>query len=246
MGNYLSGWFFIDLSSSIPLDLILEANAQTLNGFIRITKIPRLYKLLKMTRLVRILKLIKERNKILRYFNEVFKLNSGVERVLIAVLLILLFCHIVACLWYILNDFESDSDYEIWIYMNNLQDLEVMELYMASLYFTVQTVVTVGYGDLHCYSTYERMFASGLMLIGVFIYSFAIGSLTSLMSSLDQKNASYSKALAILAQIKKEYNINTPLFVKIKNHLKFGQNYEQNHNKLIEGLPVSLRTEVRI
>ena len=197
-----------------------------------------------MTRLVRILKIIKERNKILRYFNEVFKLNSGLERVMIAVMMILLFCHIVACLWYMLSDFESDTNYVIWTYMNDLQDLDILDLYFASLYFTVQTVVTVGYGDLHCYSTAERLFASGLMLVGVFVYSFAIGSLTSLMSSVDQKNASYSKSLATLAQIKKEYNVNQGLFTKIKTHLKFGQNYEKNHKKLIEELPLSLRTEV--
>jgi len=194
--------------------------------------------------LVRILKIIKERNKILRYFNEVFKLNSGLERVIIAILLILTFCHVVACLWYILNNFEMDSDEFIWFYMNDLQDLAILDLYMACLYFTVQTVVTVGYGDLHCYSTYERLFASILMLIGVFVYSFAIGSLTSLMSSVDQKNANYSKSLSILAQIKKEHNVNINLFTKIKNHLKYGQNSEKNHQKLIEELPLGLRTEV--
>lgn len=239
-----SGWLLIDLTSSVPLDLILEANSQASNEFLRILKIPRLYKLLKMTRLVRILKIIKERNKILRYFNEMFKLNSGLERVLIAIIMILLFCHVVACLWYILSDIESDYDYETWLYMNDLKDRDIMDLYLASLYFTVQTVVTVGYGDLHSYSFSERLFASGLMLVGVFVYSFAIGSLTSLMSSFDQKNASYSKALSILAQIKNEYHLNPQLFIKIKNHLKFGQNYEKNHKKMIEELPVSLRTEV--
>ena len=197
-----------------------------------------------MSRLIRILKIIKERNKILRYFNEIFKLNTGVQRVSVAILLIMIFCHIFACLWYVLNDLESEGDYEIWLYKNNLQDLGIMDLYLASLYFTVQTVVTVGYGDLHCYSTYERLFASGLMLIGVFVYSFAIGSLTSLISSLDQRNANYNKSMAVLSHIQKEYHLNTELFVKIKNHLKYGQNYEKNHKKLIEELPVSLRTEV--
>lgn len=193
---------------------------------------------------MRILKIIKERNKIFRYFSEAFKLNIGFERVVISTMLISIFCHIVACLWYMLNDIESDTDYEIWLYMNDLKDAEIIDLYIASLYFTVQTVVTVGYGDVHCYSTYERLFSSGLMLIGVFIYSFAIGSLTTLLSSVDQQNASYSKSLAILAQIQKEYNLNTSLFLKIRKHLKYGQNYEKNHKKLIDELPVSLRTEV--
>ena len=228
----------------MPLDFILEANYQATNTFVRIARIPRLYKLLKMTRLMRILKIIKERNKIFRYFSEVFKLNTGFERVVIAILLILIFCHVVACLWYILNDIELDNDYVIWIYMNGLIDGNVADLYIACFYFTVQTVVTVGYGDLHCYSTVERLFASGLMLVRVFIYSFAIGSLTTLLSSVDQQNASYAKSLAILAQIQKEYHINASLFLKIRNHLKYGQNYEKNHKKLIDELPVSLRTEV--
>lgn len=57
---------------------------------------------------MRIMKIIKEKNKFLRYFNETFKLNSGIERFIISILAILLFCHLVACIWNLIADF-SDS-----------------------------------------------------------------------------------------------------------------------------------------
>lgn len=54
--------------------------------------------ILKFKRLMRVMKVIKEKNKFLRYFNETFKLNSGIERFIISILAILLFCHLVACI----------------------------------------------------------------------------------------------------------------------------------------------------
>lgn len=61
------------------------------------------------------------------------------------------------------------------------------------------------------------------MFIGVFLYSFAIGSLSSLLSRLDIKNYKFNHLMQILNRLKKEYNINQTLILKIKNHFKYGK-----------------------
>lgn len=62
---------------------------------------------------MRIMKIIKEKNKFLRYFNETFKLNSGIERFIISILAILLFCHLVACIWNLIAEFSDNP--ETWL-----------------------------------------------------------------------------------------------------------------------------------
>ena len=47
------------------------------------------------------------------------------------------------------------------------------------------TITTVGYGDLSAHTTTEKIFAIVLMIIGAGGFSFAAGSLSSLMSNLD-------------------------------------------------------------
>ena len=54
------------------------------------------------------------------------------------------------------------------------------------------------------------------MFIGVFVYSFSIGSLSSLLSRIDLKNAHFNELINILIQIRKEFKINKNLFMKIK------------------------------
>lgn len=99
---------------------------------------------------------MKERNKFLSIFNEIFKLKIGLERVVLACLLILISCHISACLWYFLNNLEGEDGGMVWALKYNFMDADNADAYAACFYLIVQTVVTVGYGDLKAQSTNER------------------------------------------------------------------------------------------
>ena len=54
-------------------------------------------------------------------------------------------------------------------------------MYVASYYFTMTTLTTVGYGDIKGHTVIERVVCIFLHLIGVLSYSFASGSLTSII-----------------------------------------------------------------
>ena len=62
-------------------------------------------------------------------------------------------------------------------------DLEYSEtqLYTVSFYWTVTTITTVGYGDIQGENTLERIFCSIIMIVGVMSFSFANGSLASIL-----------------------------------------------------------------
>lgn len=80
--------------------------------------------------------------------------------------------------------------------------------------------------ERNCTSFYDefiRIFLICLMITGVFLYTFAIGSISSLLSSLDQRNAEFTKSLNVLTQIKSDCKIGIKLFNKVKNHLKYGK-----------------------
>lgn len=79
------------------------------------------------------------------------------------------------------------------------------DLYVLSFYWTIQTITTVGYGDVATVNTYERIFASVVMIIGVLAFSYASGSLASIMSNLDSKNALLKYKLEVLEGIRKDF-----------------------------------------
>ena len=76
---------------------------------------------------------------------------------------------------------------------------------MTSLYFTVTTIVTVGYGDITAQNSSEKIFAIFIMIIGVISFSFTTGSLASIISALDSKETELREKLLTVGDIQKEY-----------------------------------------
>ena len=60
------------------------------------------------------------------------------------------------------------------------------DLYIASFYFTVATITTVGYGDIHAYSTNEFIVGIIFKIIGVIGFSFASGMLSAIIQNMDE------------------------------------------------------------
>jgi predicted branched-subunit amino acid permease len=79
------------------------------------------------------------------------------------------------------------------------------DMYTVSLYWVVQTIATVGYGDVSLQNTNERGFALTIMIIGVLAFSYASGTLTSMIMDLDFKNMIFNKRIKTLENIRKIY-----------------------------------------
>ena len=79
------------------------------------------------------------------------------------------------------------------------------DMYTVSLYWVVQTIATVGYGDVALINTNERCFAFTIMIIGVLAFSFTSGTLTSILMDSELKNVIYNKRIKTLENIKKLY-----------------------------------------
>ena len=63
--NYLRGWFFIDIISILPIDVIFFASQNEATALARFSKIGKLYKLIRMFRLAKVLKLLKSKEKMI-------------------------------------------------------------------------------------------------------------------------------------------------------------------------------------
>jgi len=79
----------------------------------------------------------------------------------------------------------NDTSKKTWIYHAHLEDASDWDLYLTAFYFTVTTLVTVGYGDISAYSSPEKLFSIALMLLGVVSFSLTTGTIASIISSYD-------------------------------------------------------------
>lgn len=131
--------------------------------------------------------------------------------------------------------------------MGNYQDLETFDLYAVSLYWTVSTLATVGYGDVRAYNLAERIVSSLVMVIGIFIYSFIIGSLSSLLTNIDSRKAKMSKKLDILNSLSRQFTITKDFHAKLSKAIEY--HYRQSTleiDEMLQDLPLNLRTQLLI
>ena len=118
----------------------------------------------------------------------------------------LLLSHLVSCFWYLLAKLD-DLGPETWVYRLEMLDYSNSALYLTSLYWTFQTLLTVGYGDIQSESNMELFFSSLWMFVGSFFYTFAIGNLSTVLSSMDTRESTKANKLATLNEFCKEAKI---------------------------------------
>lgn len=77
----------------------------------------------------------------------------------------------------------------------------------------------MGYGDISLASTSERVICIFLQFVGVIFFSFASGSLTTIIANYDQTNAKNQEKLNILNRILKEYHIPPELYAQLMTQI---------------------------
>lgn len=83
-----------------------------------------------------------------------------------------------------------------------------------------------------------------IMLIGVVVFSFAFGSLMSVLTNLDSRAAKLKEKTFELNSLKRKYNLPDGLYERIFKDLKFEIEQDSNMETFIMTLPAVLRTEL--
>ena len=191
-----------------------------MNGIVRIARIGRMYKLIKLTRLVRILKIFKSKGSLFKKAKGSLNLGEGFERLVFFCLMSFMICHIVACMWVFAASF-ADEDHPSWMKARELNDADVGVNYLTSLYFTVTTITTVGYGDISANNGIEQLFCIVIMLMGVIGFSLATSTLTQLLSEYDTSNKKLNEKMEVLKRIYDEFCLPLDLYDRVKKSLTY-------------------------
>ena len=241
--NYLFSWFIIDFISILPLNYMTKKNFNY-NRLTRLTKIPKLYKIIRFLKLLRITKINSKQEKHLtKSIFHKLQINDKIIKLLVYSLTFFLITHIMSCLWYFITSFEENSNN--WVIKLGYLDKSNFEKYIICVYWTLTTMTTVGYGDITAISSNEKIYNILNMGFGVVIYSFAIGSMSTIVQDLNEKNKDVQKKLNMLEHIKKQFKIDNKVYYKVKRIIKFELNKEQNEIKeFLDELPHNLKVEL--
>lgn len=166
--NYLSSLFLWDFLSVLPYFL---------NPFLNYDYI-KLFLLLRLIKMTKIFSSIEERIFLSNKIKGIYDLSK-------LMLLIIYVSHFFACGWiYIAQIQINNGILNTWIQNFKLSNMGWEDQYIASLYFAVYTMVTVGYGDIYPTNFIEKILCIVFMLLACCVFAYALNRFGTILQEM--------------------------------------------------------------
>jgi len=190
---YLKSWLLLDLISIFPFDLAVGDTDSTLGDApqsLRIARITKIYKMIRFVRLAKLTKAVRKMNS--AHMKSALKLQAAKSRLVYFVCTLAILVHLMSCIFISFTQFQNDRnwlDIKVQALVDGGEEIaedDYVAKYLISIYFVIQTITTVGYGDVNPSSSAERIYVIAVMLVGVITFGFISGGLSSLLQTLDE------------------------------------------------------------
>ena len=221
--HYVRGWFAMDLLTTIPFDLAIHACADRCSAESAGLPTHWAMRVLSFVRLGRLLRLTRIRTRLM--------IRSGMLQVAsIAVRFSawgFFMVHLAACLW-----FTIGANVGTWIVAEDPQNKwSLFDAYIAALYWSLQTVSTIGFGDVGPGNTAERIFAMLVMLLGSITYAYGITSVITLLMGLTEHQRRLMSQHDQLNRYILKMNVPPDLRTKLREYFVHYQNAFDSFNE---------------
>lgn len=193
--------------------------------------------------LLRLLRLI-QLNLLLRDQHLVASRSPLVKRLMRLGINIGLVCHFIACVWLLLGWSDPLAS---WIAGRLTTETTFTSQYIRSLYWTVTTLTTVGYGDITPGTDAEYLFASGVMLVGASVYAYVIASFASIVGQINARHSQFQQRAQFVTGFLHRQGLPEHLIARVENyyHNRWVRYEDYNQDELLRDLPQALELEVK-
>jgi hypothetical protein len=117
---------------------------------------------------------------------------------------------------------------------------------VRSLYWTITTMTTVGYGDITPGRTAEYILSGFIMLMGASLYAFIIGSIASLLNSIHAAKNRHWDRIESVTEFLREHRAPAALNEEVRNYYEhvWERHRGVDRNQMLDDLPPPLRLSV--
>ncbi|KAL7405044.1 hypothetical protein ABVT39_022978 [Epinephelus coioides] len=251
--NYVKTWFVIDLLSCLPYDVI--------NAFENVDEgISSLFSSLKVVRLLRLGRVARKLDHYIEY---------GAAVLVLLVCVFGLAAHWLACIWYSIGDYEViDEDtnsvrMDSWLfllgetvgtpYRFNASGSGRWEggpskdsVYITSLYFTMTSLTSIGFGNIAPNTDGEKIFAVAMMMIGSLLYATIFGNVTTIFQQMYANTNRYHEMLNSVRDFLKLYQVPKGLSERVMDYIvsTWSMSRGIDTDKVLQICPKDMRADI--
>ena len=151
----------------------------------------------------------------------------------------LYFIHLFACTFHFIS--VSSSTEDNWLSYYGLVSKTLAEQYFNSLYWSISTMLYVGYGDILPQNQREKAFCLLTMMVGLFLYSYNINKIGSIFLDMTKEETKIQEKINRISTFMESKKITGNLQMRIRSYLKYLWDTEnESMNKNLANIIVSL------
>ncbi|CDW85756.1 UNKNOWN [Stylonychia lemnae] len=220
--------FVVDFLSSLPYDFVFDEISsslqnQNLDKVMQNDSFESASSMLKLLRVLRFLRILK----LLRVF-KLQKIMMAVEEYIVSdeimfilrfakiMVTITFFAHWMACFFWAVGTHPNS-----WILSAQLEDEVMSKQYVFSLYWAIQTMCTVGYGDISPRNSNEQLFVLGAMILAAAIYALTLNNVAKMIQKYNILAAQYRLKMMYVNQFMNQKDLPKDLRLRVWRYLQY-------------------------
>ncbi|XP_045072184.1 potassium voltage-gated channel subfamily H member 8-like, partial [Coregonus clupeaformis] len=246
--HYMTTWFIIDLVAALPFDLLYAFKVSVVS----------VVHLLKTVRLLRLLRLLQKMDR--------YSQHSTVVLTLLMSMFALL-AHWMACIWYVIGKKEMEANAYSWdigwlhelgkrlespydllgeVNGTGLSGPSLRSVYIASLYFTLSSLTSVGFGNVSANTDAEKIFSICTMLIGALMHALVFGNVTAIIQRMYSRWSQYHTRTKDLKDFIRVHHLPQGLKQRMLEYFQttWSVNNGIDSNELLKDFPDELRSDI--
>ena len=107
------------------------------------------------------------------------------------IFLIALLAHWIACIWHFIAIYESELYETNWL-RNAGYESEIWKIrYLGSLYWSITTMVTIGYGDISPITPLEQIIGIAIMIFSSGVFGYVMSNIGQIFQNLGNVSEEY-------------------------------------------------------